>query len=180
MAETTPDTPGPKEPSPFDRLVERLHLSALAGARFSSFALLAAVSIACAFVISPALSSQQIPELGAADLGRPFQGPSAAGFKAARDHEIVDAASTDLRRQEARSSVKPVYDYKPGAVSELKRAVRDAFDPMQEIAAAVPTTPPAPEPKRKKGSEPPAPDRAVAPRSAARRAARLRAGAVRL
>src|SRR4051812_46624193 len=161
MAETSSVTPGPKEPSPFDRLAARVQLPPVWLGRISNLALLAAVSLACAFVISPALSSQQIPVLEEADLGKPYQAPSAAGFKAGRDYEIVDSASTESRRQDARTAVKPVYDYKPGVLTELKRTVRDAFDPLQEIVAAASAQAPIPnEPplgKKKKTAVEPVP-----------------------
>ena len=49
---------------------------------------------------------QTLPQLRPEDVGRPFESPSAAGFKAARDYDLPDAALTDRRRQEARAGVR--------------------------------------------------------------------------
>src|SRR5712692_2141400 len=101
--------------------------------------LLVTISVASAFVISPSLYSQHIPELGPEDLGKPFQLRSSLGssFKAGRDYEIVNRASTEQRRQEARAAVRPVYDYNPSVLGELRQAVQDGFALMQETVAQV-------------------------------------------
>ncbi len=72
--------------------------------------LLVTISVASAFVISPSLYSQHIPELGPEDLGKPFQLRSSLGssFKAGRDYEIVNHASTEQRRQEMQEAVAQV------------------------------------------------------------------------
>jgi putative nucleotidyltransferase with HDIG domain len=99
--------------------------------------LLLVVSAAAAFVISPALYTQQIPDLGPEDLGKPFHSASPSGFKAGRDYQIVNQAATEQRRQEARNSVRPVYDYNPAVVGDLRQAVHEAFAPMREVVAQV-------------------------------------------
>ncbi len=96
-------------------------------------ALLVAVSAAAAFVISPSLHAQQIPDLGREDLGKPFRAASPSGFKAGRDYEIVNQPLTEQRRQEARNAVRPVYDYNPSVLGDLKQAVHDAFAAMREV-----------------------------------------------
>lgn len=105
-------------------------------------AILAVVAIASAFLLSPGLSVQQIPELSNEDLGRPFRASSVTGFKATRDFEVADDAHTQERREEARSRVRPVFDYDSSVESAVKRGLRDAFTAMQEIAAARPPKPP--------------------------------------
>ena len=97
--------------------------------------LLIVISTGSAFLISPSLYSQQLPELGPDDLGKPFRTNLASGFKAARDYEIVDRSLTEQRRQEARAAVRPVYDYNPALVGELKLAIHDAFAAMREVIA---------------------------------------------
>lgn len=101
--------------------------------RLAQAALLAVVSIAAAFVISPSLYGPQIPELGPDDLGKPFRSNTPSGFKANRDYEIVHHGMTEQRRQEARAAVRPVYDYSPAVLGELKQSVRDAFSVMQQV-----------------------------------------------
>lgn len=106
------------------------------------------VSLSSGFFLSSGLSTQQVPELGPDDLGRPFRAASPAGFKASRDFEVVDEARTQLRRAEARQRVRPVFDYDPAVETRTKRDVRAAFEAMQEVVAefrvAHPPPPPAP------------------------------------
>jgi putative nucleotidyltransferase with HDIG domain len=119
--------------------------------------LLVTISVASAFVISPSLYSQHIPELGPEDLGKPFQLRSSLGssFKAGRDYEIVNRASTEQRRQEARAAVRPVYDYNPSVLGELRQSVHEGFTRMQEAVAQAekeatavkPTNGPSPAPE---------------------------------
>jgi hypothetical protein len=66
-------------------------------------AVLFGLSVASAFLLSPGLSGQQIPELTGDDVGKPFRAPSVAGFKASRDFEVSDEAHTAERRAEARA-----------------------------------------------------------------------------
>ncbi len=110
---------------------ERLSSSARWWGSVTHLILLIVISTASAFVISPSLYSQQLPELGPDDLGKPFRTTLASGFKAARDYEIVDRTATEQRRQEARASVRPVYDYNPALVGELKLALHDAFESIR-------------------------------------------------
>src|SRR4051794_17081856 len=72
-------------------------------------AVLLGVAIAASYAISPGLYSQQLPQLRAEDVGKPFKSPSPSGFKASRDYQIADETLTALRRQEARAAVRPVY-----------------------------------------------------------------------
>ena len=98
--------------------------------------LLAAVSMTAAFLVSPGLYSQKIPEIGPADLGKPFRAPSASGLKAGRDYEVLDEARTHAYREEARRKVLPVFDYDPSVQAGVTRALREAFEEMQAVAEA--------------------------------------------
>lgn len=129
-------------------------------ARLSSFALprplalgavLVGLSVAAAFLLTPGLSGQRIPELGEEHLGRPFPAKSVAVFKASRDFEVPDERRTLQRREEARARVRPVFDYDPSVESRVKRGVREAFAQMQEVAERHPVKP---DPSRKPGAPP--------------------------
>ncbi|HEX4803934.1 MAG TPA: phosphodiesterase, partial [Myxococcaceae bacterium] len=98
-------------------------------------ALLLLVSGVGAFVISPTLYPQQIPEFSRDDIGKPFHSTSPTGFKAGRDYQLVNQALTEHRRQEARSAVRPVYDYNPALVGELRASVHEAFAGMRDFLA---------------------------------------------
>ncbi|QDE91499.1 phosphodiesterase [Myxococcus xanthus] len=129
MAEPETQPPGR---SPLDALAERLGLdNGVWGRRAIQVLLLLAVSIGAGFVISPGLYSQQIPALAEENLGKPFRASSPAGFKAARDYEIVHRAMTQQRRQEARAAVKPVYDLNPAVLGQLRSTVSSAFSSMR-------------------------------------------------
>lgn len=129
--------PSPPRPSPLDALTRRLGLGDKAwGRRLTLAALLLVVSVAAGFVISPGLYSQQIPALTSEHLGKPFRANSPAGFKAARDYDIVYSAMTEQRRQEARNSVRPVYDLNPDVVDQIRGAVKQAFAQMRKSVAA--------------------------------------------
>ena len=108
------------------------------GRRLTLAGLLLVVSVAAGFVISPGLYSQQIPALTEDHLGKPFRANSPAGFKAARDYDIVYSAMTEQRRQEARNSVRPVYDLNPEVVDQIRGAVKAAFAQMRKHVAAKP------------------------------------------
>ncbi len=95
--------------------------------------ILLGVSVASALLLSPGLSSQQLPALTEENLGRPFRGSSLAGFKASRDFDVLDEVKTLQRRDEARSHVKPVFDYELAVESSVKRGVRSAFAEMRAI-----------------------------------------------
>ena len=96
------------------------------------------VSVAAAFLLTPGLSGQRIPELGEEDIGRPFAAKSVAVFKASRDFEVADEVQTTHRREEARARVRPVFDYDSMVESKVKHGLREAFTEMQEIAAGHP------------------------------------------
>ncbi|MBE2251166.1 MAG: HDIG domain-containing protein [Myxococcus sp.] len=119
------------------------------------------------FFLSSGLSTQQVPELGVEDLGRPFRASSPAGFKASRDFEVSDEQRTNQRRLEARQRVLPVFDYDPTIETRTKRDVRAGFEAMQElvaefraahpVAATTPVGAPAPV-RPKAGAPAPAPE----------------------
>jgi putative nucleotidyltransferase with HDIG domain len=102
------------------------------------------VSVGGSFALSPGLYSQQLPALGSADLGKPFAATSPAGFKAARDYRIVHEKLTERRREEARQSVRAVYDFRSAVraeaiaqVHEEFRALRAALDPDARTPSVV-------------------------------------------
>ncbi len=117
-------------------------------------ALLLVLSAAAAFVISPSLYPQQLPELSSEDIGRPFRSALPAGFKAGRDYHIINHAVTEQRRLEARNAVRPVYDYNPAVAGDLRQAIHEAFASMREVAAQVePEAPEKTPPPRSSGDE---------------------------
>ncbi|MFZ5471099.1 MAG: HD family phosphohydrolase [Myxococcota bacterium] len=121
--------------SPLDALVERWKLPPGATGKLTQAVLLLGASVGAAFLVSPGLYSQQLPQLTAEDVGRPFRWTSPSGFKAGRDYEIVDKAATEQRREEARAAVRPVFDYDPSVQSNITQTVQHAFDVMQELVA---------------------------------------------
>src|SRR5215467_7006794 len=130
----------PNESAPEGRAAFRgLSMAAPAARRFSGAAVHAAllllVSSVGAFVISPTLYTQQIPEFGRDDIGKPFHSTSPTGFKAGRDYQLVNQTLTEQRRQEARSAVRPVYDYNPALVGELRASIHEAFAGMRDFLA---------------------------------------------
>ncbi len=145
MAESGSPPPSPPERTPLDALAERFRLPRAWTGRAFHLVLLLAVSVGAAFVISPGLYAQQVPELKPSDVGRPYRTSSPSGFKANRDYEIPNKAATEQQRAEARAAVRPVYDYQPAVLGELKRGVQDAFGQMQEIVAAYAPVMPRPE-----------------------------------
>ncbi|MFT3709679.1 MAG: HDIG domain-containing protein [Archangium sp.] len=96
------------------------------------------VSVAAAFLVTPGLSGQRIPELTEEDLGKPFRASSVTGFKASRDFEVPDEGKTQQRRDDARARVRPVFDYDSLVESKVKRGLRESFVSMQEIADRYP------------------------------------------
>ncbi len=100
-------------------------------------AVLLSVSMASAFLLTPGLSGQRVPELTEEDIGRPFRASSVAGFKASRDFDVSDEGRTQARREEARARVRPVFDYDSLVESRVKHGLREAFGAMQEIVATV-------------------------------------------
>lgn len=101
-------------------------------------AVLIGVSVAAAFLVTPGLSGQRVPELSEDDIGKPFRASSVAGFKASRDFEVADDRRTQQRREEARLRVRPVFDSDSQVESKVKRGLKDGFKAMQEIAAQHP------------------------------------------
>lgn len=116
-----------------DAFATRLAGSSLWANRLVYGTLLVVVSVGSAFLASPGLYSQKIPELTAHHVGKPFRAASLAGFKAGRDYEVRDEARTQAAREEARARVKPVFDYDPSVESTVGRALDDAFGGMQEV-----------------------------------------------
>ena len=115
-------------------LLSRVRLSPDWRARWPNAALLVVFSVLAGFVISPGLSGQQLPELTAEEVGRPFRS-APNGLKATRDYEIAHGALTEIRRQEARAAVRPVYDFNPQVARDVRRAISGAFAVMREATA---------------------------------------------
>lgn len=133
-----------------DALARRVPLSAIWRTRLTHLLVLLGVAVVASYAISPGLYDQSIPQLHPGDIGKPFQSSSSAGFKASRDYEIVNAAMTEQRRQEARAAVQAVYDFTPTVVPDLKKNIHEAFAGMRRAIAQVQATaPPAPAPKVK-------------------------------
>ncbi|HVE84114.1 MAG TPA: HDIG domain-containing protein, partial [Myxococcales bacterium] len=109
-------------------------------ARWPNAALLVVFSVVAGLVISPGLSGQQIPELKPEEVGRPFRS-APNGFKATRDYEITYGAQTELRRQEARAAVHPVYDFNPQVAREVRQSISDGFAVMREASGPKPDEP---------------------------------------
>ncbi|MBL8954840.1 MAG: HDIG domain-containing protein [Myxococcaceae bacterium] len=116
-----------------DAFATRLAGSSLWANRLVYGTLLVAVSVGSAFLASPGLTSQKIPELTSHHVGKPFRAASLAGFKAGRDYEVRDEARTQAAREEARARVKPVFDYDPSVESSVGRALDESFGGMQEV-----------------------------------------------
>lgn len=123
-----------EQPVPaLELLAARLSLSSQWAVRLFKLTLLLAVSIGAALLVSPGLSSQQVPELRPVDVGRPFRAASQAGFKAGRDYEVLDESQTETEREAARALVRPVFDYDPSVQSAVARSVENAFAEMQAV-----------------------------------------------
>lgn len=135
MADPSPTGSAPPGRTPFDVLSDRLKLPPGWSGRITHLALLLAVAVGASLLISPGLTSQQIPTLRTEDLGKPFRAQSASGFKANRDYEIVHSARTEQLRQDARAAVRPVYDFNPSVSSEVRQAVKDGFAAMRDVIA---------------------------------------------
>jgi len=93
--------------------------------------LLTVVSALAGLLVAPGFAVQTLPQLRPEDVGRPFESPSAAGFKATRDYDLPDAALTDRRRQEARAGIRPVFDFNPVVVPEEQASVHEAFETLR-------------------------------------------------
>jgi putative nucleotidyltransferase with HDIG domain len=112
--------------------------------------LLGVVSVMAGLLVAPGFAVQTLPQLRPEDVGRPFESASAAGFKATRDYDLPDAALTDRRRQDARTAVRPVFDFNPGVVPEVQGAVQEAFAALRATLARM--DPPAKAAPAKPGS----------------------------
>src|SRR5205823_6639157 len=132
MADPSP-APPPTEPTPLDALAARLSLPAGWGGRLTHGIILLGVSVAAAFLVSPSLYSQQIPELTADQIGQPFRSVSPSGFKAGRDYEIQDAAKTEELREQARAAVRPVFDYDSNVELTLRKTLQAGFGALQDV-----------------------------------------------
>jgi cyclic-di-AMP phosphodiesterase PgpH len=84
-------------------------------------ALLAAVAVSSALLLSPARLAPRIP--GDEALGT----ISTATIKANRDYDVLDPETTDLKREEAAQSVWPVYSLDPTAGGMLQQRIAAAF-----------------------------------------------------
>jgi cyclic-di-AMP phosphodiesterase PgpH len=163
MADPSPTGSPSHARTPFEVLAERLAIPQRWRGRVVYVVLLIAFSLGASFLITPSLKSQQVPLLGADDVGRPFHASSASGFKASRDYEIIHAARTEEDRRTARAAVRPVYDFNASVATDVLKATRAAFARMQEVVARQRATPRPEEPAPVRGSRKPA---AVEQRSA--------------
>jgi putative nucleotidyltransferase with HDIG domain len=86
-----------------------------------ALALLAAVAISAAFLLTPSRFTPSIP--GDEALGTLFSGT----LKANRDYGVLDPQTTAEKREEAARSVWPVYDFDGSAAAVLQRRISEAF-----------------------------------------------------
>ncbi len=116
-----------------------------------ALSLLGVVSVLAGLLVAPGFAVQTLPQLRPEDVGRPFESPSAAGFKATRDYDLPDAALTDRRRQEARAGVRPVFDFNPAVVPEIQRGIQESFGVLRATFARMdpPAKPPPGKARRK-------------------------------
>ncbi|GAC1337320.1 MAG: HDIG domain-containing protein [Myxococcales bacterium] len=98
------------------RLANVPGLRSLAGA-----ALLGAVAVSCALLLSPARLAPRIP--GDEALGT----IATSTIKANRDYDVLDPETTELKRDEAARSVWPVYSSDPSAGETLQQRIAAAF-----------------------------------------------------
>jgi putative nucleotidyltransferase with HDIG domain len=102
----------------------------LAG-RLLRLALVAAIGIVAALVLSPGSSARRLPTREA--LGT----PAPLTIKAARDYEIADGEASARRRAEASLAQRAVYDLDEGAADEAAARIHAAFSLMREEEAAL-------------------------------------------
>ena len=108
--------PAPEPPSLTARILRfRRVRQALA------LALLVAVSVSSAFLLTPSRFTPSIPNDDA--LGKPFSGT----LKANRDYDVLDTETTAEKREEAARSVWPVYDFDGSGAEVLERRISEAF-----------------------------------------------------
>src|SRR5438552_3581442 len=94
-----------------------------------ALALLIAVSVSAAFLLTPSRFTPSIPNDDA--LGKPFSGT----LKANRDYDVLDTETSAEKRDEAARSVWPVYDYDGSAAEVLERHITEAFTEAREAVA---------------------------------------------
>ena len=128
---------GGSEPTPAGSRFARWGVAQLPR-RIALGLVLVGVSVAAAFLLTPGLSVQRVPELTQDDVGKPFRASSLSGFKATRDFEVPDLEHTQQRREEARARVRPVFDYDSTVASRVRRGLTEAFERMQDITAQYP------------------------------------------
>ncbi|HZR06999.1 MAG TPA: HDIG domain-containing protein [Myxococcales bacterium] len=91
-----------------------------------ALALLVAVAVSAAFLLTPSRFTPAIP--GDEALGTLFSGT----VKANRDYDVSDPITTAAKREEAARSVWPVYDFDGSAAETLQRRISDAFARSRE------------------------------------------------
>jgi putative nucleotidyltransferase with HDIG domain len=141
MADTP--SPSPPERAPLEVVGERLRRMTGASHQFTHLLLLLTVSVCATFVISPGLYGQHLPELQQTDVGQPFRAASPSGFKATREYEIVHSETTEERREEARVSVRPVFDFDPTVSVGIRKTMSEAFEEMRTSFPAIDHAPPS-------------------------------------
>jgi putative nucleotidyltransferase with HDIG domain len=112
-------------------------------------ALVAAVSLACAWLLTPGSYTRRLP--GDEALGTPALG----NFKAERDYAIVDEDATSELRATAVASVRPVFDHDDGAPEEAAARIEEAFALMRDALGEGRRRPSGP--RRGAPAEPPQP-----------------------
>ncbi|MFL5300512.1 MAG: phosphohydrolase, partial [Anaeromyxobacteraceae bacterium] len=101
------------------------HLFGRSG-RIARLALLAAVAIGAAWLLTPGGYAERMP--GDDALGSPAVGT----FKASRDLEVLDAAATERLRTEAAAAERTVWSFDEGALEEAAVRVRGAFHALRD------------------------------------------------
>ncbi|HEX9576890.1 MAG TPA: HDIG domain-containing protein, partial [Myxococcales bacterium] len=94
-----------------------------------ALALLVAVSVSAAFLLTPSRFTPSIPNDDA--LGKPFSGT----LKANRDYDVLDTETTAEKREEAARSVWPVYDFDGSGAEVLERRISEAFAEARDAVA---------------------------------------------
>jgi len=94
-----------------------------------AFSWISIVLLAAAVTIVTTISFQQLPS--SVDVGQ----ISARDIKADRNYDIVDKEATEKLRDEAMSSVLPVYDFDQGLAASQAAKVREAFAQARNLMA---------------------------------------------
>jgi putative nucleotidyltransferase with HDIG domain len=123
-------------------------LSRSAG-RAMAVAIVAMVSLACAWLLTPGSYTRRLP--GDEALGTPALG----NFKAERDYAIVDEEATSDLRAEAAASVRPVFDHDDGAPEEAAARIEEAFALMRDAPGEGRRLSPGPRPAPPSPTAPP-------------------------